>query len=247
MHGGHSTGRIEESGRVQERAGCLGGRWAVLRHRSRVRPDRPRVSEPQIEPGGRLLGGPAAYEPRTPWGASAALAATVAIGGAAFLSAWLLPPHPAISPPGLWAIAIFQIVAVALTLLASFAFGGHPRDVLALRRAPRGWRTYAGALLAMVVLQVGLAAVTYNLVEHDMLNVRRAFVGLVTGPYWLLAVAVLAIGAPLSEELLFRGFLQGALAKSPLGFWGAAPISTLLWTGLHTGYSLAGLAEVFAI
>jgi CAAX protease family protein len=134
-----------------------------------------------------------------------------------------------------------------LTLLASLAFGGRPRDVLALRGAPSGWRAYAGAVLAMVALQVALAVATYSLVDHDMLADLRPFVGLVTGPYWLLAAAVLGVGAPLSEELLFRGFLLGALAKSQLGFWGAALISTLLWTGLHAGYSLVGLAEVFAI
>jgi membrane protease YdiL (CAAX protease family) len=69
----------------------------------------------------------------------------------------------------------------------------------------------------------------------------------VTGPHWPLAAAVLGIGAPLSEELLFRGFLLSALAKTRLGFWGAAVVSALGWTTMHAGYSLAGLVEVFAI
>ena len=38
----------------------------------------------------------------------------------------------------------------------------------------------------------------------------------------MLAAAVIGIGAPLSEELLFRGFLLSALAQTRLGFWGAA-------------------------
>jgi CAAX protease family protein len=218
------------------------------------------VSEGPTEPAGRLLGGPPAYEPRTPWRASAALAAAAAIVGLGFLSARFFPPylglgqdavanpaHPEIPASGLWVVAVFQVVAVALTLVASVALGGNPRDVLALRKAPSGWRAYAGAVVAMVALQVALAGLTYSLVEHDMLADLRPFVGLVRGPYWLLAAAVLGVGAPLSEELLFRGFLLGALAKGPLGFWGAAVVTTLLWTCLHAGYSLVGLAEVFAI
>jgi membrane protease YdiL (CAAX protease family) len=55
------------------------------------------------------------------------------------------------------------------------------------------------------------------------------------------------IGAPLSEELLFRGFLLSALAQTRLRFWGAAVVSTLAWAVLHAGYSAVGLAEVFAI
>ena len=42
---------------------------------------------------------------------------------------------------------------------------------------------------------------------------------------WLLALLVVGVGAPLSEELLFRGFLLSALARSRLGFWGGAALS----------------------
>jgi Type II CAAX prenyl endopeptidase Rce1-like len=58
---------------------------------------------------------------------------------------------------------------------------------------------------------------------------------------------VLALGAPLAEELLFRGFLLSALARTRAGFAGAALISTSLWTALHAGYSLIGIVEVFTI
>jgi membrane protease YdiL (CAAX protease family) len=148
---------------------------------------------------------------------------------------------------GLWTIAAFQGTTIVLTLVASLLFRGRLRDVLALRPAARGWRAYPVAILAMTALQVALAGVQHGLLKHDLLTDLRPFVGLVTGPNWPLAAAVLGIGAPLSEELLFRGFLLGALAQTKLGFWGAAPIATALWTTLHWGYSLIGLAEVFAI
>jgi membrane protease YdiL (CAAX protease family) len=75
----------------------------------------------------------------------------------------------------------------------------------------------------------------------------RPFVNLIRGPDGVLAAAVVGIGAPLSEELLFRGFLLSALARTSLGFWGAALIVTALWTALHIGYSIVGIVEVFMI
>ena len=61
-----------------------------------------------------------------------------------------------------------------------------------------------------------------------------------------LLAGVLTVGAPLSEELVYRGFLLSALARTRLGFWGAALIATALWTALHD-YSAVGFAGVFMI
>jgi hypothetical protein len=63
---------------------------------------------------------------------------------------------------------------------------------------------------------------------------------------WLALIAI-GIGAPLSEELLFRGFLLPALSRSRIGFWGAAVLLTLAWTALHASYSIYGLIQVAAI
>jgi membrane protease YdiL (CAAX protease family) len=138
------------------------------------------------------------------------------------------------------------VLTAALTLLASTLFGGRVRDVLALHKAPTGWRSYAGALLALAGLQVVLAAVLHG-ISHDMGTDLRPFVGLVRGPQWPLAAAVVGIGAPLAEELLFRGFLLSALARTRLRFWGAAVVATLAWASLHASYSAVGLAEVFVL
>ena len=70
--------------------------------------------------------------------------------------------------------------------------------------------------------------------SSDMLHERR-----LSG-----SADVIGIGAPLSEELLFRGFLFSALAKSRLGSRRGRP-DLALWTLLHVGYSIFGLIEVF--
>jgi membrane protease YdiL (CAAX protease family) len=243
------------------------------------------VSDAASAPIGGLLSGPPAYRPATPWQAGPALLATALIVVAAMAAmavAMLLvgasgghgrPAGPAETfPVGyLWAFAVMQVVAIVLTLLASRLFGGRVRDVLALRGPPSGWRAYGGAILLMASFQVLLAGIQYFLLRHDIFTDLWPVTGLVTGPHWLLAAAVLAVGAPVSEELLFRGFLlsalaqslekglsvlaaslfpglrPGALARRRLGFWPAALVSTAAWTVLHYGYSPTGLVEVFAI
>jgi CAAX protease family protein len=146
----------------------------------------------------------------------------------------------------LWAFAALQATAVALTLRASRGYGGRVRDVLTLQLVPTRWRTYAGAIVAVVILQALMTGIEHFLLHHDLLTDVRPYVGLVTGGHWPLAAAVMTVGAPLSEELLFRGFLLSALAQSRLGFVGAAVVSSAAWTALHGGYSLVGLVDVYA-
>ena len=83
--------------------------------------------------------------------------------------------------------------------------------------------------------------------SQDPGNDLSDMIGLFRGPFWPLAMIVIGIGAPLSEELLFRGFLQTALVPTRLGYWGASVVTTAIWTAMHAGYSIAGLVEVFMI
>jgi uncharacterized protein len=213
---------------------------------------------------GGLIRGPAAYVPRTPWTPGRALVATLAIIAlaigvvGALLAAGIVADAVGVPAPSRWRpsgesaaalvmMGIWQALVVVFTLLASALFGGRVLDVLALRAPAAGPRVYIGALLVLACLQVALAAIQHGLIGHDMLQDLRPFVGLIAGPNWLLALAVIGIGAAASEELLFRGFLLSALAGTRLGFWGAAVLSSALWTGLHAGYSAIGIAEVFVI
>jgi uncharacterized protein len=52
---------------------------------------------------------------------------------------------------------------------------------------------------------------------------------------------------PVSEELLFRGFLLPGWAASRLGPTGAILLTAAAWTALHVQYDLAGLANVFCL
>jgi uncharacterized protein len=215
-------------------------------------------SQPSQAAGGLLVGEPA-YRAHTPWGAgwavlAAALITLVGILVAIFFvgAANLSTPPGAESPVAqghvaLTTLGVWQATTIVLTLAASLLFGGRFSDVLALRPPVAGMVVYLSAILAMVGLQVIVSIVQYFLVSGDMFADLRPFVDVALGPNWGLALLVVGIGAPLSEELLFRGFLLSALAKTRLGFAGAALISTTLWTALHAGYSLIGIVEVFTI
>jgi uncharacterized protein len=215
------------------------------------------------ERAGGLFRGRAGYVARTPWGPLPAFVAAVAIVLASIAVPWLLVDlaratlgRPLVAAQ--WADLASRVLVILLTLAASMLLGGRARDVLALGTPARGWRSYAGAVLMMygvptllVIVGLALAALlgaldwlTQAMMEdhHPPQPARWGWEG-----DWLWAFALLVVViAPVEEELLFRGFLQSALAKSRLGFWGAAVVTTGLWMALHE-YSIAGLAKVFVL
>jgi membrane protease YdiL (CAAX protease family) len=147
---------------------------------------------------------------------------------------------------GLITLGVWQGLTIALTLVAASLFGGRPRDVLALGPPAGQPFVYIKALLLMLALQAAVTAVQYTYLEQDMYADLRPFVRLF-GEQRLAALLVVGLGAPLAEELLFRGFLLSALAASRVGFVRGALLTSALWTALHAGYSAAGIAEVFLI
>ncbi|HXY37304.1 MAG TPA: CPBP family intramembrane glutamic endopeptidase [Planctomycetaceae bacterium] len=60
---------------------------------------------------------------------------------------------------------------------------------------------------------------------------------------WLAVV----VGAPLTEEFFFRGFLFVGLWKSRLGGIGAILVTSLLWAATHTQYTLTSIVSIFAL
>ena len=52
-------------------------------------------------------------------------------------------------------------------------------------------------------------------------------------------------GAPLSEELLMRGFLFSTLQETPVGTAGAAVITSTVWTALHPNVPWYAVASAF--
>ena len=192
------------------------------------------------------------YQPRTPWSPLAALMAlgvilvAAMVGGVAgyVLTRTVFPDHT--DAPVAVGMLAMQVTGTALTILAAAAFGGARWQLLALDRWPPVATlavTMAGMLAIMIPYNIAVFHHAPQMFAADLAPVKK----LIESPAGLLFFVVIALGAPASEELAFRGFLLPALAKSGLRFAGAAVVTSALWTVLHAGYSLAGLLEVFLI
>jgi hypothetical protein len=203
------------------------------------------------------------YRPVTSWPASLAVAAglimfvVASLAGVAGQAAYIAltgggiqatSPNQAADPGAMLSfLVVMQATLVLLVVVASRLFGDRPRDVLALGAPAQGRRAYAlglAGLLAIVgVLDIGAIA----LGPEPLLRDIKPFVGLINSRLWWLTLMIVGIGAPLSEELLFRGFLMSALARTRIGFVGAGLLTTASWTALHAGYSAFGMFEVGVI
>lgn len=131
--------------------------------------------------------------------------------------------------------AFLWIGYVGATLLASRHKGNGP--VL-----DYGWRfrasdSYQGLLLGAGLQIVAVPAIYFTLFlfigERDVSAAARELTDLATTPLdVVLLVLIIAIGAPLVEELFFRGLLMRSLQRR-FGPWPAMIGSSLIFAGVH--------------
>ena len=65
-----------------------------------------------------------------------------------------------------------------------------------------------------------------------------------SGTLWLLVIA-LVIAAPVTEEIVFRGFMYRGLAASRVGVAGAILIPSAIWAAMHVQYEVFFIAQIF--
>jgi hypothetical protein len=188
--------------------------------------------------------------PPPPWSAAGAGLGALAIAAAA-AGAGAVAAAVMVGRDPLLATAVFLLSVQVATALAVWAAARrHTASVataLGFVAPPRPLATFLAAMAGMLAVLVPYNLAIWSVAREAMLADLKPFAGMIHSPYgWLFAIVV-GIGAPISEELLFRGFLLPAIARSRLGWIGAALLTTAIWTCLHLGYSLWGLAEVFAI
>jgi uncharacterized protein len=143
-------------------------------------------------------------------------------------------------------LAAGTIVAAAVTLplvllAARWASGPAAREHLGLRALTAGsvvqWLMILAAYLAVVYAVQWLAG--REQVPEFMEEVYKT-----AGLSAPLLIAIVLV-APLSEELLFRGFLYGGLAPTAIRPIGAAIISSLAWAVIHVQYDLFTIGTIF--
>lgn len=150
-------------------------------------------------------------------------------------------------------IGIFpaSVLTVVLAWQLARIRGGVPREILALRWPDLGWVGWVFVIAGFMVAMYGAIFVITTVFQIDPAQytpgpdgqspttgsaglVKEAMFDLANEPllFWLAFPAV-AIGAPLAEELTFRGQLFAALARSRAGYSGATLITSALWSLLH--------------
>ncbi|MEQ1524906.1 MAG: type II CAAX endopeptidase family protein, partial [Aestuariivirga sp.] len=126
--------------------------------------------------------------------------------------------------------------------------GGVPRDILALRWPRLGWlgwllviggfliTMYVAVILIVVVFQIDLSqfqmgpdgeSEAQDLVKQGMAEMAKEPI-----LYWFAVLAVV-IGAPIGEELIFRGYMFSFLSKTRAGLTGATLLTSACWALSH--------------
>jgi membrane protease YdiL (CAAX protease family) len=144
-------------------------------------------------------------------------------------------------------LAIATLASTPFTILASILFAKlcgrlTAKEYFCLYNP--GKREYIKWFLVMLVLAVcsdGLTVLLGKPIVPEFMV--EAYKTAYFAPLLWLAVVV---GAPLSEEFIFRGFVFKGIEHSRLGGAGAVVISSLGWAALHVQYDLYGIAIVFA-
>jgi membrane protease YdiL (CAAX protease family) len=213
-----------------------------------------------------FLTGSSTWRPRSPWHPALAVLTAVAIVVVGqivpavllrAISGVSLGPVPAdpgvpdtmfemLNGVGASILILGQVALSMLTLGAASLFDARFSEVLSLEGPEGRWRGYVYAILLMLPVMALINAAAFAINPSGFRADFAEFAKLAHVAEPVAPFLAIAIGAPLWEEMLFRGFLLGPLIR-PLGFWPAAVLVSGTWTVLHIGYSTAGMAEVFLI
>jgi len=210
------------------------------------------------------------YHPVTPWTPFWGLGAVLLIGLIVFgfivlaggLAIAIYPqaldtskgalPKPRLDDPIVaYGFAGLMLGSQLLGVLATFLFasnrGARPAEVLALRAPIGGSLTYAWAVPLFVVFGLGVGLCAQWLWPQSNQADTETMMQFTRSPAGWLVFIVAVVGAPLQEELIFRGFLFSALARARwVGIIGAAIITSIGWAAIH-GYSVPGDTTIFCL
>lgn len=214
---------------------------------------------PEADPFSIAPAAPPAYVAKTGWppgmatlAAAAVFALAVSMGSLVALAVVPklgvgLPPEQGNALLLLISVLVMQAVIVLAMLFIAGFYGSRRAEALAMRAPVGGWRAVAAAFAGLVLI-VAIFNVVAKLADPgDIERDLQPFVAIARSDLWWVCLIAVGVGAPLSEELMFRGFLFPAYAQSRLGPAGAGLLTALGWSGLHASYSALGMAEVALI
>ena len=135
---------------------------------------------------------------------------------------------------------------IAVAVLASRRRGWRARDYLALTVPRRGEILFGIACLATLLIAFDLLTLAFGreVVPRFM---REAYISARAANSLVLFFIAVAVVAPITEEIAFRGFLFRGLSASFLGVGGAVIVTSAAWTAMHVQYDWVTLGQIFLI
>ncbi|MGQ0485498.1 MAG: CPBP family intramembrane glutamic endopeptidase [Hyphomicrobiales bacterium] len=155
------------------------------------------------------------------------------------------------------------LTTVAAAWFLAYLKGGRPADVLALRRPSLGWLGWIAvvggflasfyAAIAVIVTVFGIDLAQYTpgpdgqspetgsagLVKETMFDIANE------PKLFALILLSVGVGAPLAEEVVFRGQLFAALSRTRIGAVGATLSTSAVWALLHATEPWLSIGLIF--
>jgi len=147
-------------------------------------------------------------------------------------------------------LAFVTVVAgpawIAVAVLASRSRGWRARDYLALVTPRRGEILFGIACLAALLITFDLLTFAFgrDVVPRFM---RDAYISARASNALVLFFIAVAVVAPITEEIAFRGFLFRGLSASFLGVGGALIATSAAWAAMHVQYDWVTLGQILLI
>lgn len=169
-----------------------------------------------------------------------------AIGGADILARPFLSQMPGVSMGATVSVSLFLMqILICVAVFAVPQLLPSATGTLSLNRPQSPRETYSLIAWATVAFMAVSYVFAFTVFRDQFVADLTTFAPLLRSEAWLVASLSIVAGAPIAEELLFRGLLLGWLLQRGVAFWTAAIGTTVMWTLLHIGYSVVGLFEVF--
>jgi membrane protease YdiL (CAAX protease family) len=128
------------------------------------------------------------------------------------------------------------LITAWLAWILARSRGANPLDVLALSLpalGALGWAIVVGGFVVGLYVAFGIVAWLAGIDIESSGLVEQAVIRLNRDPLYILIAGGLIIGAPLAEELTFRGQIFAALSQTRIGLVGASVLSAAAWAAVH--------------
>jgi membrane protease YdiL (CAAX protease family) len=135
---------------------------------------------------------------------------------------------------------------IAVSTLAARWRGWHPRDYLALVMPRRGELLFGIACLGTLLIAFDLLSLALG---RDVVPpfMRDAYLTARNSNALIPFFIAVAVVAPITEEIVFRGFLFRGLSASFLGVSGTLIATSVVWAGMHVQYDWFILGQIVVI